>query len=118
MSSFVEQGEKDIVHKSAAKHDRNIAQPSKEEAEQSYIDEENDRLDEDARDAYNGAELETVASSKPSVNNIRSVPNGGLTAWLQVLGSFFLFFNTWGTVNTFVSTSEPFIVEERYIYIY
>ena len=22
-------------------------------------------------------------------------PNGGLTAWLQVLGGFFLFFNTW-----------------------
>jgi hypothetical protein len=22
-------------------------------------------------------------------------PNGGLTAWLQVVGSFFLFFNTW-----------------------
>jgi len=23
------------------------------------------------------------------------IPNGGLTAWLQVLGSFFLFFNSW-----------------------
>jgi hypothetical protein len=22
-------------------------------------------------------------------------PNGGTTAWLQVLGGFFLFFNTW-----------------------
>ncbi|KAL1588109.1 hypothetical protein WHR41_03315 [Cladosporium halotolerans] len=28
-------------------------------------------------------------------------PNGGLTAWLQVLGGFFLFFNTWGILNTF-----------------
>ncbi|KAK5235599.1 hypothetical protein LTR47_003072 [Exophiala xenobiotica] len=28
-------------------------------------------------------------------------PNGGFNAWLQVLGSFFLFFNSWGTVNTF-----------------
>ncbi|EME77224.1 uncharacterized protein MYCFIDRAFT_191418 [Pseudocercospora fijiensis CIRAD86] len=35
------------------------------------------------------------------LNNIKSVPNGGLWAWLQVLGSFFLFFNTWGIVNTF-----------------
>jgi len=27
---------------------------------------------------------------------IRSViPNGGLLAWLQVLGSFLLFFNSW-----------------------
>ncbi|KAI5862042.1 putative MFS monocarboxylate transporter [Durotheca rogersii] len=28
-------------------------------------------------------------------------PDGGLTAWLQVLGSYSLYFNTWGTVNTF-----------------
>ena len=28
-------------------------------------------------------------------------PNGGLTAWLQVLGAFMLFFNTWGFLNTF-----------------
>ncbi|RVX73160.1 hypothetical protein B0A52_02287 [Exophiala mesophila] len=28
-------------------------------------------------------------------------PDGGLRAWLQVLGSFFLFFNCWGTVNAF-----------------
>ncbi|RMD39161.1 hypothetical protein DV735_g5968, partial [Chaetothyriales sp. CBS 134920] len=28
-------------------------------------------------------------------------PNGGFVAWLQVAGSFFLFFNCWGTVNTF-----------------
>lgn len=49
----------------------------------------------------NGAPLAQVASEKPSVNNIKSVPNGGLRAWLQVLGSFFLFWNTWGIVNTF-----------------
>lgn len=28
-------------------------------------------------------------------------PNGGLVAWLQVLGAFFLLFNTWGLSNTF-----------------
>ncbi|KAF5871646.1 putative mfs monocarboxylate transporter protein [Botrytis fragariae] len=28
-------------------------------------------------------------------------PNGGLVAWTQVTGAFFLFFNTWGIVNTF-----------------
>ncbi|OQO10511.1 hypothetical protein B0A48_03808 [Cryoendolithus antarcticus] len=48
----------------------------------------------------NGEPLEKVAT-KYSAHNIRSVPNGGLTAWLQVLGSFFLFFNSWGIVNTF-----------------
>ncbi|KAK4545574.1 hypothetical protein LTR36_002924 [Oleoguttula mirabilis] len=29
------------------------------------------------------------------------VPNGGTQAWLQVLGSWILFFNTWGILNTF-----------------
>ncbi|KAK5123294.1 hypothetical protein LTR85_002724 [Meristemomyces frigidus] len=29
------------------------------------------------------------------------VPNGGTQAWLQVLGSWMLFFNTWGILNTF-----------------
>ncbi|KXL46368.1 MAG: hypothetical protein FE78DRAFT_89504 [Acidomyces sp. 'richmondensis'] len=28
-------------------------------------------------------------------------PNGGTQAWLQVLGSWMLFFNTWGILNTF-----------------
>lgn len=28
-------------------------------------------------------------------------PDGGTTAWLQVLGSYFLFFNTWGLINAF-----------------
>ena len=27
-------------------------------------------------------------------------PNGGTTAWLQVLGGFFLFFNTWVCIVT------------------
>ena len=27
-------------------------------------------------------------------------PDGGLTAWLQVLGAWMLFFNTWGILNT------------------
>ena len=25
----------------------------------------------------------------------KPIPNGGLRAWLQVLGTFFIFFNTW-----------------------
>ncbi|KAK4548824.1 hypothetical protein LTR36_008597 [Oleoguttula mirabilis] len=28
-------------------------------------------------------------------------PDGGLTAWLQVLGGYFIFFNTWGLINAF-----------------
>ncbi|KAK4892374.1 hypothetical protein LTR27_009208 [Elasticomyces elasticus] len=28
-------------------------------------------------------------------------PDGGLDAWLQVLGGYFIFFNTWGLINAF-----------------
>lgn len=41
--------------------------------------------------AEDGAPLEKVKS----VNSISSIPNGGLRAWLVVVGSFFLFFNSW-----------------------
>ena len=34
-------------------------------------------------------------------------PNGGLQAWLQVVGSWCLFFNTWGLLNTFGVFSRP-----------
>lgn len=30
-----------------------------------------------------------------------SFPDGGFTAWLQCAGSFFMFFNCWGVVNSF-----------------
>lgn len=43
----------------------------------------------------------TNKSAAPSVNNVKSIPNGGLRAWLQVLGAFFLFFNSWGIINCY-----------------
>lgn len=42
-----------------------------------------------------GAQLKKLAS----VNDASAIPNGGLQAWLQVLGSFFLFFNSWGIIS-------------------
>ena len=48
----------------------------------------------EANEEFDNAELEKK-TTKASVNNISSIPNGGLRAWLQVLGVFFLFFNTW-----------------------
>ncbi|KAF3765178.1 MFS general substrate transporter [Cryphonectria parasitica EP155] len=33
-------------------------------------------------------------------------PNGGLRAWLQVLGAFFMYFNTWGIVSSYGSYQE------------
>ena len=47
------------------------------------------------------AELKTEAVTTRAANNSSPPPNGGLSAWLQVLGSFMLFFNTWGLLNTF-----------------
>lgn len=37
----------------------------------------------------------TKVSTRVSVNNTSQIPNGGTMAWMQVVGSFFLFFNTW-----------------------
>ena len=39
----------------------------------------------------------SVEKAKPLVSNV----DGGLVAWLQVVASFMLFFNSWGLVNTF-----------------
>ena len=47
-------------------------------------------LDTSPERASLDAAKEASTSSPPD-----PVPNGGLTAWLQVLGSFFLFFNSW-----------------------
>jgi hypothetical protein len=54
------------------------------------------------RGMENGEEL-TKTKSVKSVRDVGSIPNGGLTAWLQVVGAFVLFFNTWGIINTFGS---------------
>jgi hypothetical protein len=42
----------------------------------------------------NGVAVSKV-STRVSVNNTSQIPNGGTMAWMQVVGSFFLFFNTW-----------------------
>jgi len=33
--------------------------------------------------------------TRVSVNDVKAIPNGGLLAWLQVLGAWMLFFDTW-----------------------
>ena len=62
--------------------------------------------------AANNLEKQTtrrsVRSGKAvSVNNVAAIPNGGTKAWLQVLGAFTLFFNSWGI------SKENFIVRKR-----
>ncbi|KAJ4305390.1 hypothetical protein N0V90_000921 [Kalmusia sp. IMI 367209] len=69
---------------------------------QHEIQEKEQQAIEGGTEENGGANLEPV-KSQPSVNNAAAIPNGGLTAWLQVLGAFFLFFNTWGIINTFGS---------------
>ncbi|TGO53860.1 hypothetical protein BCON_0116g00040 [Botryotinia convoluta] len=50
-----------------------------------------------------GDESDIIAEELPQVapNPHADIPNGGVVAWLQVVGSFFLFFNSWGIVNMF-----------------
>ena len=52
----------------------------------------------------NPSESSTEGKSIPDVlpsNPTSEIPNGGVVAWVQCAGSFFLFFNCWGVVNTF-----------------
>ena len=37
----------------------------------------------------------TTDNDKAPLSSGLEIPNGGFTAWLQVAGSFFIFFNTW-----------------------
>ena len=41
------------------------------------------------------AQVKAETKDKANVHNQDAVPNGGLKAWLQVAGAFFLLFNCW-----------------------
>jgi hypothetical protein len=73
------------------------------------------QLDDTAADWYDGhaqaASQVTVAPSSLENNDTKydepaPPPDGGIKAWLQVLASWSLFFNTWGIVNTYVKTDS------------
>jgi MFS family permease len=62
--------------------------------------------DAENQSAEKGPALAPPQESPPdgTKNNpgaIPNIPNGGLQAWLHVLGGFMLFFNTWGILNAF-----------------
>ena len=42
---------------------------------------------------------EEKATPQPGTKAVDEIPNGGLVAWLQVVGSFMLFFNTFGILK-------------------
>lgn len=48
-----------------------------------------------------GVRTDIKADEPPKPSGPPPPPNGGTRAWLQVLGAFFLNFNTWGLLNTF-----------------
>jgi hypothetical protein len=56
-----------------------------------------EKLEEGNGDAVSkDLEVEPVAASIPPPPPSNPPPNGGIKAWLQVLGSWMLIFNTWG----------------------
>ncbi len=70
----------------------------------SHADKEwNSTPNEEDQEETNEAVLELTPSTHAQASDASSIPNGGLRAWLQVLGSFFLLFNSWGILNTFGS---------------
>ena len=37
----------------------------------------------------------SISDLEQADQTVDDIPNGGMVAWLQVLGAFFLWFNTW-----------------------
>ncbi|TKY87445.1 hypothetical protein EX895_004123 [Sporisorium graminicola] len=57
-----------------------------------------EKLDSHAPTPVPAPELAPASAPAPQTSN---APDGGLVAWLQVIASFMLFFNSWGLVNTY-----------------
>lgn len=59
--------------------------------------------------SYDALKTDTVGKtfSVAEVEPARVIPNGGTQAWLQVLGAFFLYFNTWGESAVHRSRKQP-----------
>lgn len=69
--------------------------PVEQPQEKAHVTQDDRIAEEDA--AAEGDGLKKV-KSKHSVRDAGSIPDGGLWAWLQVLGGFFLLFNSWGII--------------------
>jgi len=66
--------------------------PLEEPQEKAHVKQDDQIAEEET--AKDGEALKKV-KSKHSVRDSGSIPDGGLWAWLQVLGGFFLLFNSW-----------------------
>lgn len=62
----------------------------------------------DEKDVNETAQTGVLSSGSSVIMPLKETPpNGGLEAWLQVVGAFFMYFNTWGKLtnsNTSIST--------------
>lgn len=66
-------------------------------------DKDSESASEHAAEAEAGEKRDDVpaTSNEPPGPPGGHPPDGGFKAWLQVVGAFLLFFNTWGILNTF-----------------
>jgi MFS family permease len=58
-----------------------------------------DHSSEPATSNRDSPTLESQKESQPAAPP--PPPDGGINAWLQAFGNFFLFFNSWGTINSY-----------------
>ncbi|OAA55031.1 Major facilitator superfamily domain, general substrate transporter [Niveomyces insectorum RCEF 264] len=64
-------------------------------------EDEEDEVEEGAEQAENDEERTGTAPSGHAASAQSDIPDGGLTAWLQVLCAWVAMVDTWGIVNTF-----------------
>ncbi|TVY83298.1 Aspyridones efflux protein apdF, partial [Lachnellula suecica] len=65
------------------------------------LDTQQTRIMNDKEKQNENSDVALEAQPEPAPSSPGPPPNGGFQAWLQVLGAFFLFFNSWGIINTF-----------------
>jgi MFS family permease len=94
----VSSGDETRVGESAAhEHERGVEAVGRAEDGEENGDAGNDTQEKEQRPNGNAA----PAAPDKLPPHMQPPPDGGLKAWMQVLGAFMLFFNTWGLINTF-----------------
>ncbi|PPJ59806.1 hypothetical protein CBER1_04345 [Cercospora berteroae] len=63
--------------------------------------EKQEQLDSHSSQNYDTGAPLRISPSHLSQPSSPGIPDGGLTAWLQVLCGFFLFFNSWGVISSY-----------------
>ena len=82
-------------------HDSQLSQKSSGDTLAENHDASQEKYAEAGQEKESRSEQPTEKPTLPTPATAGPPPNGGLTAWLQVVGGFSLFFNTWGILNAF-----------------